>query len=155
MILVPGAEIEPYLLALPRWSLNHWTTTGVRTQLVTQNSGTSIFPGEQHPSSVRSKSALCAFCVPPISSKRLVLKGQNLISLIIFTASSGQPQMNLVMFCYQRVHSNSENDYCLDSCKGTKSFTLPWHYQCKWPVQSKGQIMSCVIMPRVLISWNL
>lgn len=35
-------------------------------------------------------------CVLPILSKRLVLKGQNLISLIIFTALSGQSQMNLV-----------------------------------------------------------
>lgn len=31
--------------------------------------------------------------------------------------------MNLVMFCYQQVHSNSKNDYCLDSCKGIRSFT--------------------------------
>lgn len=61
-------------------------------QLLIQTMAHVFFPGDERSSSVQSRSVSSASCVLPVSSERilktLVREGQNLINLIIFTASS-------------------------------------------------------------------
>lgn len=63
--------------------------------------------------------------------------------------------MDLVMFCYQQVHSHSEHEHCLDSRQGARSST----HQSFGAIHADGphskEGKSCVSFTQiVLISWD-